>query len=464
MLDSVALDAAIARGAEHAFDFLERLVAAPSTVGPEAGALEVFAAEIADLGFTVGDGPLAPTSVTTPGPVSCPRLPGPRFQVVGTMGPESGRSLLLNGHIDVVPAETPEPVDLAAVRTASRRAPALRSRRGGHEGRLRHGRAGPARPARGPPGRRHRPADASWPRSRRSAPATARCPPRSRACSPTPPCCSSRPTSDLLVGGRRRPVVRRRGRRRLGPRRVRAPGDQPRRPADAAGGRAAATGRRARRAVPDRALADVVSPYNVNVGRGPRRRLAVERPDHGDDAAARRLPRAWTPDDAEREVARSAPSHRRGGRRVPLRPERPAQRLPRGGLLPRSRAPAGDGHGRTPTSDAHGTRASRVLPRQHHRRTVLPQRLRHPGALLRGDRPRHPRGRRVRRPAQGRRRRQDAGPLPRTPTTPRGRCGREDAVRSARRRPVRRARPRRGRAAGRGWSLAMSPTRSSTAS
>ena len=42
-IDLTAVDAAIERHAEGAFRFLERLVAAPSTVGQEQGALEVFA-------------------------------------------------------------------------------------------------------------------------------------------------------------------------------------------------------------------------------------------------------------------------------------------------------------------------------------------------------------------------------------------------------------------------------------
>ena len=108
MLDSVAVDAAIGRGAELAFAFLERLVAAPSTVGHEAGALEVFAAELAGLGFSIHEVPLDSKIGEDPRAGAVQQVPGPRFEVVGTLGPKSGRSLLLNGHIDVVPAETPE--------------------------------------------------------------------------------------------------------------------------------------------------------------------------------------------------------------------------------------------------------------------------------------------------------------------------------------------------------------------
>lgn len=107
MLDSEALDAAIARGAEQAFSFLERLVAAPSTVGREAGALALFASELTSLGFTTRKVPLDSQLGADPRAGVVQQVPGPRYEVVGTMGPESGRSLLLNGHIDVVPAEAP---------------------------------------------------------------------------------------------------------------------------------------------------------------------------------------------------------------------------------------------------------------------------------------------------------------------------------------------------------------------
>lgn len=108
MLDSVALDGIISRDSEQAFAFLERLVAMPSTVGHEAGALEVFAAELTSLGFTVRTVPLNSQLGEDPRAGTVQQVPGPRYELVGTLGPETGRSLLLNGHIDVVPAETPE--------------------------------------------------------------------------------------------------------------------------------------------------------------------------------------------------------------------------------------------------------------------------------------------------------------------------------------------------------------------
>lgn len=107
MLDPVALDAAIDAGAEQAFAFLERLVAAPSTVGHEAQALEVFADELAGLGFSVRRLALASDLADDPRAGVVQDVPGERFQVVASAGPSGGRSLLLNGHIDVVPADTP---------------------------------------------------------------------------------------------------------------------------------------------------------------------------------------------------------------------------------------------------------------------------------------------------------------------------------------------------------------------
>ncbi len=108
MLDIASLDAAVDRHAEAAFDLLARLVAAPSTVGQEAESLSVFAEALTDLGFAVHwlDIPAdiaddARAGVPQPGV-------GDRRQVVGSIGPATGRSLLLNGHMDVVPAQTPD--------------------------------------------------------------------------------------------------------------------------------------------------------------------------------------------------------------------------------------------------------------------------------------------------------------------------------------------------------------------
>ncbi len=58
-MDWTAVDTAVEAGAPRAFLFLERLVAEPSVVGHEEGALRVFADELADLG-------LAPTWLDLP--------------------------------------------------------------------------------------------------------------------------------------------------------------------------------------------------------------------------------------------------------------------------------------------------------------------------------------------------------------------------------------------------------------
>ncbi|MDP9256259.1 MAG: ArgE/DapE family deacylase [Actinomycetota bacterium] len=102
------IDAEIDSLAEGAFAFLERLVAEPSVVGEEAGAQAVVAAELERLGFAVellevpesiGSDPLAgvPQGSYAGRPV-----------VVGRLSGGEGTTLLVNGHVDVVPAGWPE--------------------------------------------------------------------------------------------------------------------------------------------------------------------------------------------------------------------------------------------------------------------------------------------------------------------------------------------------------------------
>jgi acetylornithine deacetylase len=100
-----AVDAAIEAAAETAFAFLERLVAEPSTVGAERGAQDVVAAELTRLGLAVTE--LAvPDEVAgaAPGGVAQASYAG-RPNVLGRLNPGGSPALLLNGHVDVVPAE-----------------------------------------------------------------------------------------------------------------------------------------------------------------------------------------------------------------------------------------------------------------------------------------------------------------------------------------------------------------------
>jgi acetylornithine deacetylase len=102
-----AVDRAIAARADAAFAFLERLVAAPSTVGHEAGAQDIVAAELDRLGFGVGQVPVtSATATAAPGGVAQASYDG-RYDVLGRLNPGAGPSLLLNGHVDVVPAQAP---------------------------------------------------------------------------------------------------------------------------------------------------------------------------------------------------------------------------------------------------------------------------------------------------------------------------------------------------------------------
>jgi acetylornithine deacetylase len=100
-----AVDRAVEAGAEAAFSFLAQLVAAPSTVGQEARAQEIVAAELTRLGFGVSRVPIPPeVAAQAPGGVAQHAYDG-RHDVLGRMNPGAGPSLLINGHIDVVPAQ-----------------------------------------------------------------------------------------------------------------------------------------------------------------------------------------------------------------------------------------------------------------------------------------------------------------------------------------------------------------------
>ncbi len=102
-IDVEAVDRVIETDAERAFAFLERLVAEPSVVGAEAGAQAVMAEELERLGFAVEQLPI-PEDIGRHEAAGIPQLAYEgRHDVVGRLGPDSGPSLLLGGHIDVVP-------------------------------------------------------------------------------------------------------------------------------------------------------------------------------------------------------------------------------------------------------------------------------------------------------------------------------------------------------------------------
>src|SRR4051794_23627634 len=108
MLDGPTVDAAIDVLADEAFAFLERLVAAPSTVGQETGAGDVLADELRRAGFAVERRPVPQGVADDPlAGVAQVDYAG-RTTVGGTRGRSAGPSLLLNGHLDVVPAESPQ--------------------------------------------------------------------------------------------------------------------------------------------------------------------------------------------------------------------------------------------------------------------------------------------------------------------------------------------------------------------
>jgi acetylornithine deacetylase len=107
-IDPSDLDEAIVRSSERSFAFLERLVAARSTVGDEGAAQDLVAEELERLGFDVRTLPI-PASIGNDPLAGVPQGPyEDRCDVLGTFGEGDGPSLLVNGHIDVVPADEPE--------------------------------------------------------------------------------------------------------------------------------------------------------------------------------------------------------------------------------------------------------------------------------------------------------------------------------------------------------------------
>lgn len=101
------LDEAILANRERSFAFLERLVAASSTVGNEGAALDTFAEQMTELGFATTDLPFHPGLADDPIAGAVQAVSGPRRNTLARKGTGGSPSLLLHGHIDVVPAEWP---------------------------------------------------------------------------------------------------------------------------------------------------------------------------------------------------------------------------------------------------------------------------------------------------------------------------------------------------------------------
>ncbi|MGZ4414561.1 MAG: ArgE/DapE family deacylase [Gaiellaceae bacterium] len=105
LLQFEAVDEAIDGLSDGAFAFLERLVAAPSCVGDESKAQAVVAGELDRLGFDVSRLALAALDEPAAG---IPVHPFEDRAVVVGRRSGSGRSLVINGHVDVVPPGAPE--------------------------------------------------------------------------------------------------------------------------------------------------------------------------------------------------------------------------------------------------------------------------------------------------------------------------------------------------------------------
>lgn len=102
-----SIDAAVVQRAEEYFGFLERLVRVPSVAGEERAAQELLASRLETLGFASRWIPLTADLAELPGAGRpCSSLHG-RSSLVCERSGESAASVLINGHIDVVPAGDP---------------------------------------------------------------------------------------------------------------------------------------------------------------------------------------------------------------------------------------------------------------------------------------------------------------------------------------------------------------------
>ena len=106
-MDWSAIDEAVAAGLPRAVTLLEALIAEPSTVGHEQGAQQIVARDLKDAGFDVSRRPI-PADIADDPVAGIPQTSYMgRYDVVGTRGVGASPSLLLNGHVDVVPADEP---------------------------------------------------------------------------------------------------------------------------------------------------------------------------------------------------------------------------------------------------------------------------------------------------------------------------------------------------------------------
>ena len=159
------------------------------------------------------------------------------------------------------------------------------------------------------------------------------------------------------------------------------------------------------RAEPEPSMATNQNPYTLNLGKISAGDWTSTVPSHAVFSVRVGFPRAWTPDQAEAELReRIASFAAASGFHMQPHVTLTGFRA-KGYLLDADAALVRDlsaAH-----RDAHGTRTGRLQPRQHHRRARLSQRFRHSRRLLRRHRPRHARHRRVGRTAKHRRCRQD---------------------------------------------------------
>ena len=405
--DWEAVDAAISDGAEAAFEFLERLVASPSTVGRELPAQQIVAAELDRLGFEVSELSVPPeTAAQAPAGVAQADYAG-RPDVLGLLNPGSTPSLLLNGHVDVVPAESGR---WASDPFTPVRAGGWLTGRGAGDmkGGFAMGLLAVAALRRAAPGALGGELGfVSVIEEECTGNGTlAAC----RAGVLADAAVLLEPTDlGLLLGGtgilwaeieiagvaaHAESADRAVNPVRCVPAILRALAgleDELNKPGD------------------DPAFDRLPRPYNVNVGTVTAGGLALQRASPGAARGPGRVPPAL---DARRGLRPGAIGGARRGRGRPLAGQPSAGgapgRVPGRGLPDRRRPPAGDRAGRGARVRARGT-APADGPGQHHRRAVLPQPVRRARGRLRSPVPQHPRDRRGRGTGQHRVRRPDDG-------------------------------------------------------